>query len=257
MSIVLAALDATESGPRVLEVALALGEMTGATVEAVHAEDGTTAVPKALAASSGVPFVLLGPHVASAVLGALDAPDVIAAVLGASDGLGGQRLAGRETMKILERANKPIVLVPVGVAAGTSRPYRRLLVPLEGTEQSSRAVLKHLFPVLRDDVELRALHVFTQNTMPRILDHPGRDMELIGDEFLARNLPPAASVDMRVGPVGLRVAEACAERAADLVVLSWAQDGSAGHAVVIRDVLAHCAIPVLFLPVDGTSPPRY
>ena len=38
--------------------------------------------------------------------------------------------------------------------------------------------------------------------------------------------------------------------AIDLVVLSWAQDSSPGHAAVIRDVLGVSKVPVLLLPID-------
>jgi hypothetical protein len=40
-----------------------------------------------------------------------------------------------------------------------------------------------------------------------------------------------------------------AEEDVDLVVLSWSQDTSSGHATVIRDVLGGSRLPVMLLPV--------
>jgi len=84
-------------------------------------------------------------------------------------------------------------------------------------------------------------------------------MDLLRAEFLARHCPDAASIEMRTGPVGPRVAEVCGERGSDLVVLSWSQDSSAGRAAVVREVLGSSAVPVLLLPVapaDPTGPDR-
>jgi hypothetical protein len=106
-----------------------------------------------------------------------------------------------------------------------------------------------LCPLIVTKVELVVLHVFTPETVPRVLDHPRRDLELLGDEFLTRHCPYASRVEWRTGPVGARVTEAYDEHDADLVVLSWSQDSSAGHAEVVRDVLTASTIPVLLLPV--------
>ena len=106
-----------------------------------------------------------------------------------------------------------------------------------------------LRPLLVGEVEPVVLHVFTKATMPRVLDRPVRDMALWGDEFLARFCPEAVGIELRAGSVGSHVAEVGAEQHADLVVLSWSQDASPGHAAVVRDVLGHSTIPVLLLPV--------
>jgi len=101
------------------------------------------------------------------------------------------------------------------------------------------------------------LHVFTAETVPRGLDRPGRDLELLDGEFLARHCPYAARLEWRTGPVGAQATDAYDEDDADLVALSWSQDSSAGHAAVVRHVLAMSTTPVLVLPVatcDVTAP---
>jgi hypothetical protein len=149
----------------------------------------------------------------------------------------------------MQRTHKPTIVVPPDAVGVFPRPFRRLLVPLEGSEESSRPIVDCLCPLIVTKVELVVLHVFTAETVPRVLDHPGRDLDLLGDEFLTRHCPYASRVEWRTGPVGARVTEAYDEHDADLVVLSWSQDSSAGHAEVVRDVVTASTIPVLLLPV--------
>ena len=55
--------------------------------------------------------------------------------------------------------------------------------------------------------------MFTEATRPTMLDHPWRDLEMIGKEFLTRHLPRhEARIELRPGPVGTRVAEVCDEQ---------------------------------------------
>ena len=131
-------------------------------------------------------------------------------------------------------------------------PFRRIVIPLEGTEASTRPVLEGLLPLLAADVELIVIHVFTESTTPAMLDHPWRDLEILGKEFLTRHLPDQeASIELRHdGPVGKQVAEACVEHGADLIVLSWSQDSTAGRARVIRQVLGGCESPYLAAPAE-------
>jgi hypothetical protein len=161
-----------------------------------------------------------------------------------------QQPVGRTALHVLERATKPIVVVPQAPDAARRpvRQLRRLLVPLEGTDQSARPVAESLTALLHADVELLVLHVYTPATVPPMLDRPARDQSLWGEEFVARFLPAASSIGLRAGSVSDRVIEAVGETDADLVVLSWAQNMSPGHATVIRDVLTRVPVPVLLLP---------
>jgi nucleotide-binding universal stress UspA family protein len=258
MRTVLAALDASAAARPVLETALGLGRLTGANVEAVHVGDGSVETPATLAARRDVPYRLLDGPVEPALLDAVDDPAVIAAVLGARGTPAGRRPAGRTALHVMERADKPVVVVPPNVAARGPWTFHRLLVPLEGSEQSSRPVAEGLSPLINAEIEVIVLHVFTAETMPRILDRPLRDLELWGDEFLARYGPSGAHIECRTGQVGDQVAQVCRDELVDLVVLSWSRDASAGHAAVITEVLSRSTVPVLLLPVlpPATTPPR-
>lgn len=248
---VLAALDTSPAARSVLDAAIAFGALTGVEVEAVHAGHNGD-VPRWVAAQRGVPLRLLPGEEQASLLAALAEEDAIAAVFGARGTRGGRRPAGHTAMHVLEAATKPVVVVPPEMAPCAAP--RRVLVPLEGDPASSQPVLERLVPLLAADVELVVVHVFTPDTMPRALDRPVRDMALWGEEFVARFCPSASSIRLRTGVVGTQIDEVAVEEGAGLVVLSWSRDMSAGHAAVIRHVLAESDVPVLLLPVVDDAP---
>lgn len=250
MSIVLAAVDPSPVTPAVVAAARALAHLAGASVDAVHvAVDGRSTAEPGLPVDGMTVRTLHGP-VEAGLVQALGADDVIAGVFGARAARGGRVPTGRTALHVLERATKPVVVVPPD-GPGSARPIQRLLLPLEGTDDTSRAVLEGLDPLLARPVELVVLHVFTPATMPRVLDRPARDLSMLSEEFVARFCPGAARVELRTGAVGKRVDEACADCDVDLVVLSWSQDMSPGHAAVVRQILATSTLPVLLLPATA------
>ena len=251
MRTVLAALDISPAARPVLETALGISKLMGATVEAIHVREKSGEVPAAIAEHSGVALRVVDGPVEGGLLSALADPNVIAGVFGARRTTSGPRPVGRTALHILERASKPVAVVPPEAVCVSPRPFRRLLVPLEGSEQSARPLAEDLSPLILDDVELVVLHVFTTSTVPPVLDHPGWDLPMWGDEFLARFCPNASRIDLRTGAVASGVTEACTEMNGDLIVLSWSQDVSPGHAAVVRDVLARAAVPVLLLPTNA------
>ena len=247
MTTILAALDTSAAARPVLETAVRIGEMMGVGVEAVHVADGPTETPEALARRAGVPLRLLEGPVDETVLAAVGAPGVRTVVIGARATPGGRRPVGHTARHVLHHAPTPVVVVPPEMVAPGA--FRRLLVPLEGTEASSRPVLEHLCPLLVADVDLVVLHVFTDATLPSMLDRPGYDLKILGREFLARHCPDATHVELRPGPVGRRVIEVAEEHGADLVVLSWSQDSGSDRARVVREVLGSSPLPVMLLPL--------
>ncbi len=250
---VLAALDGSPAARPVLDAALGIGELMGADVEAVHVAEDRAETPEWLAAQKGVELRMLDGPVEPRLIDALADEAVIAAAFGARSTAGGRRPVGRTAMQVLRQASKPIVVVPPDATGVVARPIHRLLVPLEGTVPSSQPVLEGLCPLVVGDAELIVLHVFTSETVPRVLDRSARDLSLWGDEFVARFCPGAVRIELRTGLVGARVAEVTVEESVDLVVLSWSRDDSAGHAAVIHDVLGRSSVPVLLLPVEPLS----
>ena len=255
MKTVVAALDGTAAASPVLDTAVGIGRLTGATVDAVHVTGhGSVEIPQELASRRDIPLRLLSGPVVLALLAVIAAPEVIAAVLGARAIRYGRRPVGRTVLAVMGAANKPAVVVPPDLVAGSTRQFNRLLVPLEGTHSSSRAVLDGLVPLLAHEVELIVVHIFTASTVPAFLDQPGRDLWLLGREFIARHCPPASRAELRTGSVSDHVEVLCHDAAADLVVLSWSQTGDPGRAAVIRGVLGRSTVPVLLLPAGDPLP---
>ena len=177
---------------------------------------------------------------------------VDAAVLGARATSSGRRRAiGSTALHVLELTDKPVTVVPPDMSP-TDEPFHRLLVPLEGSEQSSAPIVDTLCPLIVADVELVVLHVFTAATIPPVMDRPNRDLAMWGSEFLARNCPNASRIELRTGSIASRERRMPAEHA-DLIVLSWSQDSSPGRAAVVRDVLAHSTVPVLLIPATTVA----
>ena len=248
MTTLLAALDTSPSAAAVLSTALQLGELTGATIEAVHVREGPTDSPEWLAAQAGVHLRVLEGPLRECLLAAVGGAGVDAAVLGARATPSGRRRAvGGTALHVLELTDKPVAVVPPDMAQATE-PFRRLLVPLEGGEQSSAPIINTLCPLVVADVELVVLHVFTAATIPPVMDRPNRDLAMWGSEFLARHCPNASRIELRTGSIASRVNDVCREEHADLIVLSWSQHSSPGRATVVRDVLTHATVPVLLIP---------
>jgi nucleotide-binding universal stress UspA family protein len=248
MSVIVAMLDTSAAARPVLETAIRVGQMTGSTVEAtcVAHPSQSTETPELLASRYAVPFRVRRGRVLPALLDAVGAPEVVAAVVGARSTPGGRRPVGTTARRLVESSDKPVVVVP---PEAVSPPvFRRLLIPLEGTDTTSRAVIERLRPLIADEIEVVVLHVFTEATLPPMLDRPEYDLEILGQEFLLRHFPHATSIELRPGPVARRVGEVSAEERSDLIVLSWSQDSSGDRAKVIREVLAGSPIPILLLP---------
>ncbi|MDA8313372.1 MAG: universal stress protein [Actinomycetota bacterium] len=246
---VLAALE-PHAAAAVLRVATRLAEMTAAGVEAVHVGRSLPAALVELADRAQVELRAIAGPADRALLAELERPEFNAIVMGPGSDRHGYRPLGPTTRYVAERSTKPVVVVPVtGGGEGPERPFRRLLVPLEGSEPSSRTVLETLLPRLVAGVEVEVLHVFTQETQPRMLDDPVRDLETLGREFLAKHFPSASGIVLRSGVVADAVREHCDERGADMVVLSWSQHRTEGSARVVHDVLRSAAVPVMLLPV--------
>ncbi len=257
MTTVLAALDTGAAARAVLETAVRTAELTGAEPVAVHVARGPLHASvesdglAGLAAGLGVPLRILEGPIEPSIAQAAGEPEVLALVIGARSLSTGGRPFGRTAGGILERVDAPVVVTPP--EAVTPPAFRRLLLPLEGSGPSSRPVLDRLCPLLAADVELIVLHVFTDETLPAMLDRPGRDLEMLRTEFTARHFPGATRVELRSGPVADRVVEVAGRHEADLVVLSWSRAPEPGRGHVVRDVVADSPVPVLLLPPSAAA----
>jgi hypothetical protein len=237
-----------EVGP-VFDTALRFAQLTSSDLEAVFEPraSGDDSHVQARLEEAGVPIRVLKGRGGRALGNVVSDPEVLAAVV-AAEKVGSRQYPVRSAVRsLLERTQKPVVLVPPDVEI--PEVFQHLLIPLDGTESSSRAVMDQLLPLCTKPVELTVLHVFTESTLPMMLDRPARDLEILGKEFLHRHLPHVRHIEFRLGPIGSRVCEVSTQQGCDLVVLSWSQNTSPGRALVIREVLNSTSLPVLLLPI--------
>lgn len=246
MAVLLAAVDDSPAARGVLATASGLSVLMGATVEALHVDPGGETARLA-AEAAGVPYRVVSGAVEEAILAAVDDTRVVGVVVGARGRRSGHRPVGATARRLIERAAKPVTVVPPDHASAA--PPKRLLVPLDGTEATSRAV-GEVVRGLTGVAEIVVLHVFDAATTPRFLDRPEADIELIGREFLACHCPGLqARFEARAGAAGeVIVAEVDAE-AAELVVLGWSQVFGDERAAVVREVLSRARVPVLLVPL--------
>jgi hypothetical protein len=229
-----------------------IGRLTGTPVRAVYVRTDPLEpfdAVESTATRAQVPLRVVEGPLEPTLIAALGDPEVIVAAIGAWSGAARTEPypTGHTARALLEHADKPVVVVPP--ATGSPGAIRRILLPLEGTEGSSRPVLERLLPLLADQVELVVLHVFTDATVPVMLDRPEYDIDILGREFLNRHFPDANRVELRTGSVVEQVAAVSADQRMDLIVLSWSQSPSPERASVVRGVLSGSALPVLLLPL--------
>ncbi|NNH69296.1 universal stress protein [Nocardia uniformis] len=177
-------------------------------------------------------------------LAALEAPDVVLGVLAFDD----------TAWEIVERSPKPIVLVPTGVRAN-EHPGRiaRVLVPLDGTEESAHAVAQTVRLFRSAGIEIVVLHVFDRSTVPPHWDQAAHARAAWECEFRARwctpyfDGSPPPTVTLRSGAPGENVVTV-AEAEADLIILGWSRRLLPGRAQTVRAAVSGASVPVMLIP---------
>jgi len=217
-------------GQGVLDVASAIAEVLRADVRrlrpAAHSEQDVTVAE---------------------VLAELAAPSTVLGVLP------WRRGRGALCWQVVERAAKPIVVVPPSVPSG-HRPIRRVLVPLDGTAESATAVARTAALLAGAGVELLVLHVFDRATVPRYWDRPAHEQRVWEEEFLARYCAvPGVRMEVRRGVPNEQVVKVAAEANMDLIALGWSQQLDRGRARIVRRTATDAHVPVLLVPI-GPAP---
>lgn len=254
MTTVLAALDSDAAGRPVLSAARALAGLFDASVVALYVHDDGSGVPRELAAAAGVELrESTGPPV-QRIAAACQSPDVAALALGARGIHGGAQPAGQTALEIITRVSKPVLVVPPH--AQPRHRFVRMLVPLDGSAESARALDDVLKLAHARRLEVLVLHVYSPTTVPEFANHPPHATHAREREFLARNVAsPHDRVKLlrRVGVAADDIATVSRETNADLIALAWRQNLTGGSARVVSETLAHSGVPVLLLPVSAAS----
>jgi nucleotide-binding universal stress UspA family protein len=248
---VIAALDASAATAAVMAGAHALADRLDVPVEAVHVGSHRAAgVPEmivAAAADHHAALTVIEGGVIDQLTGLVTHDDCVV-VIGARAHVHGPSPAGSTARAVACAATCPVVVTPP-----TSRldDVRRVLLPLEGTEDAAAA--QHLLALLKaHGVRIVPLHVFVPSTVPAFWDQPHHAAPVWSEDFLARFGPQDdGDLLLRSGDVAEAVLEVAERTAADLIALTWSQDLSSHHAPVVRSLLARSPVPVMLIPVDG------
>jgi nucleotide-binding universal stress UspA family protein len=250
MTTLLAALDSDASAQPVLSTAVALATLFEASVVALHVRENGASTPEELTGAAGVELRETAGFPIEQIVSTAQDANVTALVLGARGMHGGPQPAGHTALEVITRVRKPVVVVPPH--ARPPERLARILVPLEGTSESARALDDTIRLAHRHRVEVLVLHIHSPATVPAFSDHDPHAARAWEREFLSRFIStPHGHVRLlrRLGVPADDVVAVAHETAADLIALAWSQDLSRGHARVVSETLAHSDIPVLLLPV--------
>jgi hypothetical protein len=253
MSKVLATLDNSLADTPVLSTANALAPILGADVEAVHVRTNGARTAERTAKAAGVPLRTLTGDVVERIVAAGEAPEVVALAIGARGRPSGRPL-GATAVSVATALLKPVVVVPPDAQVSS---IGRVLVPLEGTVSSSLAPRAVVELARAANVEVVALHVLDENSIPAFTDQPQHESSAWTREFLARYCPWGVDIvrlETRVGRAAALVPAVADECGCDLVVLGWSHELSATRAPVVRATLERSLVPVMLLPVLVAAP---
>ena len=247
---VLAAIDTSPCARSVLDTARSIAPLFDGAAVALHITEPDADTARALAGDADVDFEEIPGSPIEAIVDAAAATDVAALVIGARGTHSGRQPAGRTALAVIARVRKPIVVVPPCEASRAQ--VGRVLVPLEGTAESSEAIERALALADRADLEIVVLHVHTPQAVPAFQDQPHHANAAWQREFAARYVQQhrGAKIIQHVGAAADRVVPTAHDVDAGLIVLAWNQDLTAGRARVIRETLAESTIPVLLVPTS-------
>jgi hypothetical protein len=253
MSRVIAALDNGLGARVVLETALAVAPLFRASVDAVHCREDGDELARWTAVDAGLELHELDGLVEQRLVEEGERTSVAALVVGAHRVPIGARPVGTVAMALITTLAKPIVVAPP--EAEISSTLTRVLVPLDGTAETSAALLRTLTLACAADIDVVCLHVLQEHTVPAFSDQPQHEVTVWIDEFLARYAPcPGIRLELRIGVPGAHVVHVAEEIQASLIALGWSQDMSPGRAAVVREALERSSVPVLLVPVARGEP---
>lgn len=250
MSRIIAAIDNSAAARPTLEAAIRLARKLQVPLQALNVVEDHAVTARAVAESLEVPFQVRHGVPLDEIVRALRSPDVMAGVLGARSHPAGQRPAGHVALDVVQQVDKPIVLVPPDFRLPDSDAPGRVLVPLNGTTMSARAVEQTAEVFAGRGIDIVVLHVFDSSTIPAFWDQPQHEGEEWGGEFLERFCQTeGAHLELVAGEPGLTVTDLARRPDIDLIALGWSQDLSPGHARTVREVLSQSSVPIMLVPV--------
>ncbi|GAA5107746.1 universal stress protein [Haloechinothrix salitolerans] len=152
--------------------------------------------------------------------------------------------------QVIQRSDKPLIVVPRHFIVRSSPAISRVLVPLDGSTEAALTVRDTMRLLADADVELIVLHVFDAAHTPMFWDQAAHARDGWEQEFRETCcIPPATKVELRRGTPGQRVVEVAAELHPDLVALGWSQNLAPGRARTVLTTVRDAKLPVMLVPV--------
>jgi nucleotide-binding universal stress UspA family protein len=248
--VVLAALDDSAAALPVIHVGARLARTLGAELRVVHVGEEGTHSAQAVAAHIGSSIEILEGDPAERIAQASKAADVAIVVVGARGHRGGRRPCGHVATAVLEHASRPVVLVSPDLDPMHRDRFERVLIPLEGSEESTAGVAAEARAFADSGAKITVVHVFRADTMPRFLDHAGHAEQSWGTEFLAQwYIDHDVELHLRSGHVPHAILDVAAAEDIDLIALAWSRTMERDHAKVVREILSRSDVPVLLAPI--------
>lgn len=251
----IAAIDDSPVAQPVLDTAIALARLLDLEIDTVHVTNRGGTSASGLAGAAGLTIRQLTGNPVDALVDALDDPDVAIGIVGARGHTGGPHPAGHATLALLQRTGTPLVVVPPELCRPASRRMDRILVPLDGSVDTTTAVQSFVANLSSAGVEVITLHVFTRDTVPRFIDQTQHGLKAWTEEFSARHdMGTCPKLVTRSGSPGQSVINLAVSEDVDMIVIGWSQHLLPGRAQVVAEVLAQSCVPVLLVPVSGHLP---
>ena len=248
MTRVLAAIDGTAAARPVLSAAVALGDLLGSDVDAVHVGEDGRATAMAAADAAATHLMLVAGQPLERIVEEAGRPDVVAIVLGARATPGGARPAGHVATRVATSIRKPVVVVPPDCEVPVR--FNRILVPLEAVMATASTLEAAVLAAGIAGAEVVVVHILSEQALPPFTDQPQHEVKAWTDEFRRRYFDhPEVRLEVRIGVPRQRVLTFAEEIQADAIMLAWSQRLVAQRAVLVRSVLEHSRIPVILIPI--------
>lgn len=254
MKKVLAALDNSLAGRSLLAAASTFARLLDAEVKAVHVQVDGDRTARNTAEMAGIPLQTTTGPVIERLVEAGGASDVVALAIGARGTPSGRRPLGGTASAVASVLPKPVMIVPPD--AEPPGAFRRVLVPIEGLVSSSLAPRWLFEPAREAGIDVLALHIHDEESIPAFTDQPQHEQPAWAAEFVRRYCPwgiEAVQLETRVGRIGELIPVVAAESGCDLIALGWSQELSSDRSPVVRETLARSNLPVLLVPVQRAA----
>jgi nucleotide-binding universal stress UspA family protein len=251
MKKVLAALDNSLAGKALLQAARALAALLDAELQALHVQTDGDRTARSTAAAADVPFRTTKGPVVERLVDAGGASNVVALAIGARGTPSARRPLGGTASAVASTLSKPVMIVPPD--ADPRGAFRRVLVPIEGLVSQRLAPRWFFEPAREAGIDVLALHIHDEQSIPAFTDQPQHEQPAWADEFVRRYCRwgiGEVRLETRVGRIGELIPAVAMESDCDLIALGWSTELSSVRAPVVRETLERAPLPVLLVPVS-------